>query len=521
MQTAQRRDALMARGRARASTLGRPVLVSVAERVAATDPLAALEHAVRAAQLDADLAVHTDARVYWTRPADHFAIAALGTTVSLEPGGADRFDQADSAWTVLIADAVIDDACDGMPAVGPTLLGGFRFDPATPHAETWHSFPDSHLVVPRVQLTVSGDDSWLTTNVLVAGDGSADIEPAALSRLRNAFIGADVGQGADASDNDSDSGYDDDHALTPASEAGTPRRPTVECRDVRSANSWRSTIRKAVSAIRGGELEKVVLAREVEMIADGSFDADTTLCELQAAHSTSFVFAFWFGDSVFLGATPERLVRVDGNTVQASSLAGSARRGDTPSDDTALARQLMESVKDRSEHEIVRLALCAGLAQMCDDVTAPDAPVLLTLPHVHHLHTTVRARLRAGHTILQLIGRLHPTPAVGGAPRELALDFIRKHERMDRGWYAAPIGWMQSHHGEFAVALRSAVVTGSHAALFAGCGVVADSDPDQEYAESLLKLRPMQAALAAAVGTTARARTQPARDKSVCGEPAA
>lgn len=517
MQTAQRRDTLMARGRARARTLGRPVLVSVAERVAATDPLAALEHAVRAAQLDVDLAIHTKARVYWTRPADHFAIAALGAAVSFEPSGADRFDQADRAWTTLIADAVIDDASDGMPAVGPTSLGGFRFDPATPQAAIWRSFPDSRLVIPRIQLTVSRDSSWLTTNVIVACDGSMDVEPAVLHRLRDAFVGVHDCEEASGSA----PGHDDDRAAAHAMDAATPRRPAVECRDVRSANSWRSMIRKAVSTIRGGELEKVVLAREIEMIADGSFDAHATLRELQAAHATSYVFAFWFGDSVFLGATPERLVRVDGNTVQASSLAGSARRGDTPSDDAALARQLMHSVKDRSEHEIVRLALCAGLAQMCDDVAAPDAPVLLTLPHVHHLHTTVRARLRAGHTILQLIGRLHPTPAVGGAPRELALAFIREHERMDRGWYAAPIGWMQSHHGEFAVALRSAVVTGSHAALFAGCGVVADSDPDQEYAESLLKLRPMQAALAAAVLSAAPTRAQRARDKRACGEPAA
>jgi isochorismate synthase EntC len=121
---------------------------------------------------------------------------------------------------------------------------------------------------------------------------------------------------------------------------------------------------------------------------------------------------------------------------------------------------------------------------------------------VHHLHTPVRARLRDGHSLLDVVARLHPTPAVGGTPREAALGFIRNHEQLDRGWYAAPIGWIGRESGEFAVALRSAVIAGSEATLFAGCGIVADSDPELEFNESALKLRPMQSALAAAIAET-------------------
>jgi isochorismate synthase EntC len=161
------------------------------------------------------------------------------------------------------------------------------------------------------------------------------------------------------------------------------------------------------------------------------------------------------------------------------------------------------------------------LGLLCDDVTAADGPALLSLPNVHHLHTAVRARLRDPHTILQLVAQLHPTPAVGGAPRNAALRFIREHEQMDRGWYAAPIGWLQRNRGEFAVALRSALVTGAQASLFAGCGVVADSDPDQEYAESLLKLRPMESALAAAAITTAASGSASAPASEPASEPAA
>ena len=141
-------------------------------------------------------------------------------------------------------------------------------------------------------------------------------------------------------------------------------------------------------------------------------------------------------------------------------------------------------------------ALRDGLAELCDDVRAPAEPTLLTVSNVHHLYTPLRARLRAGRGLLDLVARLHPTPAVGGMPRDAALRFLRAHEALDRGWYAGPIGWLgRDGDGEFAVALRSALVDGGEASLFAGCGVMADSDPAEEYAESALKLRAMEAAL--------------------------
>jgi isochorismate synthase len=220
---------------------------------------------------------------------------------------------------------------------------------------------------------------------------------------------------------------------------------------------------------------------------------------LRATFPSTHVFAIWRGDRAFVGATPERLVRLEGDVVQSSSLAGSIGRGSDAGQDAQRAAALLGSAKDRAEHEMVRRVLCAGLAAVCDDLEASDEPSILTLPHVHHLHTPVRARLRAGHTLLELVGRLHPTPAVGGTPYDAALQFLRVHEGLDRGWYAAPVGWLGATRGEFAVALRSAVIAGQAAWLFAGCGIVADSRAESEYEESVLKLRPMQLALATAV----------------------
>jgi isochorismate synthase len=236
--------------------------------------------------------------------------------------------------------------------------------------------------------------------------------------------------------------------------------------------------------------------------APRDLDVIAVLRHLRAAQPDCFVFGYWRGDRAFVGASPERLVRLDGQMVQASSLAGSAARGASEQEDDALAAALLTSEKDRAEHGAVRDALRAGLADLCDDVMASETPSLLTLRHVHHLHTPVSAVLRRGHSLIDVVARLHPTPAVGGTPRAAALEFIRRHEQLDRGWYAAPIGWMGRDSGEFAVALRSAVIAGRDATLFAGCGIVAASDPDREFAESLVKLRPMQAALAAAVAPT-------------------
>ncbi len=473
---------LVARAGAAARANHRQVLVSTVERVPSTDPLEALVAAADAARSDSGLAALVDSRMYWTRPADGFALAGLGSAITFSPDGPRRFASVDRSWNELLDDALVVDESPGVPGTGPTLMGGFAFDPEHPPTGPWHAFPQARLTVPLLQLVERGGDCWLTTSLLVDARGEPTLELSLLARLRAAFLDAQPRS------SESQPAIVDSDAITYS--------------ESRRGDDWRATVQDAVTTIRAGALEKVVLAREVRATTTSDFDIAETIRQLRYAHPTCYVFGFWAGDSAFVGATPERLVRVNGRDVQASSLAGSVRRGATPADDAAQAQELFASAKDRSEHEIVRRALCAGLARFCDDVTAADMPALLSLPQVHHLHTAVHARLRPGHTILQIVEALHPTPAVGGAPRDAALRFIRQNEKMDRGWYAAPVGWLQRGRGEFAVALRSALITGSEALLFAGCGVVADSDPDQEYAESLLKLRPMQTAIAAAVAIT-------------------
>lgn len=470
---------------ARARATGAPVLACAVLRVDEVDPLdVATAEGARAYD-----------RMYWSRPSEHFAMAGIGAAMTFAGSGADRFAATDHAWRALLESAAIDDAnVDGAYAspdssarrgIGPTLLGGFAFDPDGPRSAQWSAFPATSLQLPRLLVTAIDGACWLTASVLVDSSGAPDVELAALDALWAALVSSASRHRAHRD------GIASSHAA-------------LSYDDARAPAEWRGLVAAAVREIRGGAMEKVVLAREVRAhaIDDAALDVGALLHSLRATHPDCFVFGCWRDGDAFVGASPERLVQLRAGEVRASTLAGSVRRGTTPDDDAALAARLLASEKDRGEHEVVRRALCAALDDLCDDVSAPHEPSLLTLANVHHLHTPVRATLRPGGSLLALVARIHPTPAVGGEPRNAALRFIREHERLDRGWYAAPIGWVQRDRGEFAVALRSALVTSRAASLFAGCGIVTDSDPDREYAESLLKLRPIKHALAAALAAS-------------------
>jgi isochorismate synthase len=470
---ANRLTALMAEALLRARATGRHVLVSVVERVAPVDPLAAVAAVV--GQTGAALA--GGSQMFWAHPATAHSMAAFGAVVVLEPSGRTRFADADAAWRLLLRDALIDDAGGSVPATGPLLMGGFSFEPNGPYSPTWRDFPSTRLVVPLLLVTTMHGRSWLTSSALVAPDGTTTLDATRLERLRSLIIEA------------------------PALAPGAPDEsaPELDYDEQRPASDWMALVGSAITAIRGGAMEKVVLARAVEAATDAGVDVIALLDHLRRTHQDSYTFGCWRGNRVFAGASPERLVRLSGRDVDASSLAGSARRGGTREEDDALATSLRGSAKDRAEHAMVRRALVDALTAWCDDVRSDDEPSLLTLPHVHHLHTAVHARLRSGHSLLDLVGALHPTPAVGGAPRAGALKFIHDHEGLDRGWYAAPVGWIGRDAGELAVALRSAMIGDGRATLYAGCGIVADSDPEQELAESRIKLRPMQLALSVSI----------------------
>ena len=331
----------------------------------------------------------------------------------------------------------------------------------------WAGFEAASLELPRFLVTVVGGFAWMTVNTVV---GTDEVTPRTVADEWSGLLAAVVPGAL----------VDPDIRLSTT----TPI----------TAADWQATVARLAGAVGRGRMDKVVLARQVDVHADRDFDVATVLRRLEASAPESTIFAVSRSGATFLGATPERLAWVAGHSFATVALAGSAARGADPETDERLAAELLASEKEREEHRVVVDELRRALTPLAASIEVPARPRVVKLRHVQHLETAIRGTLREPAGVLSLVDALHPTPAVGGTPRALAL--IDEQERLDRGWYAGPLGWIERNgDGEFVVAIRSGVINGSTAALFAGCGIVADSDPAREWDESQVKLRALASAL--------------------------
>jgi salicylate biosynthesis isochorismate synthase/menaquinone-specific isochorismate synthase len=253
---------------------------------------------------------------------------------------------------------------------------------------------------------------------------------------------------------------------------------------------YESAVSRAVERIRAGDLEKVVLAREVRVHAPGELDPAPVFDALRAAFPACYCWCTGTPELAFVGASPELLLRREGARAQTVALAGTTRRSADPAVDDHLGEQLLQSPKDRQEQAIVARRIERTLAPVSLWVAGGDEPELVKVQNVQHLATAIRAQLAEPLPALELAGLLHPTPAVCGEPREIAEPLIPALEGLDRGWYAGGIGWTDlAEDGEFCVALRCALLRGNVAHLYAGCGVVHDSTPASELEETEVKLQ--------------------------------
>jgi isochorismate synthase len=286
--------------------------------------------------------------------------------------------------------------------------------------------------------------------------------------------------------------------LREAGRAGdrAPAAGEVRFEEETSIDEWRQRVGRILGAIGAGDLEKAVLARRLVATSASPLRPAAVLDRLRRRYADCMIFAFRRGDACFLGATPERLVGLHGRDFQIDALAGSAPRGATVDEDERIGATLLADDKERREHAFVVEALTAAVEPLSIDVQAAATPRLRRMPNLQHLHTPVSGVLKDDHDVLDLVERLHPTPATGGLPREIALALLRESEPFSRGWYAGPVGWIDAAGGgEFAVALRSALVTENEALLYAGCGIVAGSEAEREYEEARIKLAAMRWAL--------------------------
>lgn len=412
---------------------------------------------------------------YWEQPARQIALAGAGIALSIQTSGSRRFANAALSWQQLCDEAIIQYVADAPEnQTGPALLGGFSFDPLYARTSLWRGFSDGLLILPKLLFRQQEHLATLTLSCLVQATDNLDN---LIDDLQQAITQ-----------------FSELMAALPDTPKDTPTEAQMyRMRDVWPAASWKELVHKTVGLIHHGSYAKVVLAREVEVTASAQqepFHLATILKRLRQNYPAAYIFAFQRGEHTFVGATPERLVHAKNGQLHTMALAGSAPRGATEAEDNRLGSALLASAKNREEHEIVTTMLRASLANLCSRTWIADTPELLRLKNIQHLQTAIVGELQPGRSILEALHVLHPTPAVGGTPTDSALAFIRANENLDRGWYAGPVGWIDLHgDGEFAVALRSALLEKRRATLFAGCGIVKNSDPEAEYAESCLKLQ--------------------------------
>lgn len=443
-----------ARSRARA---GSPVLVSVTERLPGVHDPSAIVVASRAAG-QPWFCIEQPAR-------EATAHAGLGAALVLEATGRDRFEVLERRWRTL-SERALCDSPDAPPGVGLTAMAGFAFADDGANSPSWRGFGAASLTVPAVCLARRNQDTWLTCNLLVEHD-EAEPERRLQSTIANVVGLRELPL----------------PLLDPAPvghfSVHSPMPPA----------HYEEAVARAVERIRAGQLTKVVLAREVQVRAPQPHDAGAVLDVLRGGFPECFVYAVGRGEATFIGATPELLVRREGMRASTVALAGSTRRSADPAVDDHLGESLLRSDKNRHENQVVAERIAKALAPYSVWVTVAPEPVVIKVANIQHLAAPIRAQLAEAVGALALAGALHPTPAVGGDPDDVAARLIPALEGLDRGWYAGTLGWTDTNgDGEFCVALRCALLRGELASCYAGCGIVADSEPAAELAETEVKL---------------------------------
>lgn len=402
------------------------------------------------------------ARYFWRDHDTSNTIAGVGHALRLTSSTTERFNEIEQQWQQVTHNIV-------QTAQQPLLFGGVTFDPANTKASEWGDFPQALFVVAKFQLVKKNGKCYANAHYI--GELTLEVKQQLLNELE-AFI---------------------TKAKTMQSTVVKPKMVTYR---EPQKEAYLQSIENTTARIQQGEAEKVVIARTLALEFAEDLQPAQLLSDLLEEQPTSYIFGFEVDDLFFTGATPERLVMVQSHHAYSSCVAGSIRRGRTSEEDVCLGERLLRDEKNGGEHQYVVDMIAEKFAKSCETYYVPSGPTLLKSRDIQHLYTPIDGALKEGTTILQLAKDLHPTPALGGVPREKALEIIREYEPMNREMYASPIGWLDATgDGEFAVALRCAMTRGNQAYLYAGGGIVADSEPQAEYEETLVKFRPMLRAL--------------------------
>jgi menaquinone-specific isochorismate synthase len=448
---------------------GEDRLVTVSLHFDKLDPLAVLER----------LATPGSMRYHWEKPELDLAISASGSVAEIKGQGKDRFKQVSRKIEALKG---LHDAYTGLPhsLAGLHFVGGFSFFD-TETSGDWQNFGTARFVVPKWMFVRDGNLGMLTVAQKVYKDGDADELAVRIQeqiQMLSDSLAVYRHPGIDEQQHD-------DILQFSVSEGDQDRK------------HWDHIVNTATDNIRNGVYDKIVLARTIYAEASRPISDTRLVHHLRREYPNCYSFLLQFPDTAsFVGSTPERLVSIQSGFLNTEGLAGSIPRGLSATDDAILEKRLLLSDKDQGEHRFVVDSIMSRLRGFTDDIHTTPYPGIRKFSNVQHLYTPISARLPEGTDPFEVIESLHPTPAVGGAPRQSALEGIPKLEGFRRGWYAGPVGWINTNgRGEFSVAIRSGLIKDDHATFYAGCGIVEGSDPENEWSETELKLIPMMTAL--------------------------
>jgi salicylate biosynthesis isochorismate synthase/menaquinone-specific isochorismate synthase len=397
------------------------------------------------------------------------ALAGLGEAMTIQARGPERFATVAKRWRRLSGSAVSDPAEDASGA-GPVAVGGFAFAPDGGGSPHWDGFEPASLTVPEVAILRrrrGGEPAVQLT--LAARAAPDDLPEELLANLEGRLA---------------------ELRMSPLPLLDPAPTGRFALAGGMPPEHYEEAVARAVELIGSGQLEKIVLAREVQVHAPRAYEPAALFGVLREEFPSCFVFCVGRGAATLIAASPELLVRREGQRVSTMALAGSTRRSADPAVDDHLGEQLLRDESYRQEHAIVARRIERTLRPHAIWVAAAPEPELVRIANIQHLATPIRAQLAAPMEALELAGLMHPTPAVGGEPLERAAPLIPALEGLDRGWYAGPVGWTDATgDGEFCVALRCALLRGGVARCYAGNGIVRGSDPASELAETEVKLQ--------------------------------
>lgn len=457
----QRALHLVAGGIRSAGNSERLVLVSLTQPITSgVDP----------AQIFARSARFSEARTFFSRPAEGCWIVGAGEASAISVSGKRRFRDAVLAHRAMVDSVIVGEG--GFSPPGPLFFACFGFSTDVPQDGPWKEIPNGLLILPRWIFVKRRDACWARVNLLVNRKTCVD---ELQDHLRK----------------------EADGLLSPAEPSFNPSITVPK--DELSFERWRRSVQEVLAEIQRGKVTKVTLARTLQLRAAAAISPEPVLERLLTAYPSCIVFAVARPGMCFLGATPEELVSLEEGRARSTCMAGSAWRFAANGDQPAAAGSLVWGEKELREHAVVADWVGERMGRFCRELDRDRVPQAVRIGHLYHLATHFSGVAQSGTHVLDLVAALHPTPAVAGIPLEPALGMIRRLEPDDRGWYGGPVGWLDGRGGgQFGVAIRSALLRGDQALLYAGAGLVEGSDAEIEYEETEMKFVPLLSALGVA-----------------------